>query len=88
MGFPDDAIIVDWMAHSIDPAQTGTRKVNARQPRGPTVYQAPRCPIDRLAPSRLTFTRKHGRIVKRAGDGSIIEFPQRRGTAPLKSKGR
>ena len=32
MGFrSDNAIIVDGTAHSIDPAQTGTRKVNAHR---------------------------------------------------------
>jgi hypothetical protein len=34
MGFRSaNAIIVDWTAYSIDPAQIGTRKGNARPPR-------------------------------------------------------
>jgi hypothetical protein len=37
----------------------------ARPPRGPTVYQAPRWPIDRLGPRLLRFTRMPGTSERR-----------------------
>jgi hypothetical protein len=44
----------------------------ALRPRGPTVYQAPRWPMDTLAPLLLRLSRKPGRSVTRLKKRIVI----------------